>query len=94
MVGVLPKTKLLLVNEIVVVGEFSSYSEIGHYFNIKVTDEGVVIFNGKEQLPHYVVTDDGPIVNNYWKSKSDIIRDWCSRHMRLPSGYRVYRFLA
>ena len=94
MVGTLPRTALLLTNSGVVQGHFQSWSQIGHHFGIKVSDDGVVNFNGEDQNPRYIMHErECMIMNTHWKSKEDVIRDWCSRHMRLPSGYSIYRYL-
>jgi hypothetical protein len=95
MIGTLPRTKLLLVGNSVVRGEFQTKSEIGHHYGISVSDDGVVTFNGKPRLPKYVMDPDKcMIVGNHFKSKADVIRDWCACYMRLPAGHKIYRYMA
>jgi hypothetical protein len=39
------------------------------------------------------MSDKGSMIaNNHFKSKADVIKDWCAYHMRFPHGHRVYRY--
>ena len=90
--GTSPPTALLLTRNDIVVGRFSSWSAMTIYLGISVDMEtGVVSLTGKPQQPTYVVTDDGG--DNHWKTEMDVIKDWSSKHLKLPSGYAVYRYL-
>jgi Ni/Co efflux regulator RcnB len=94
MVGIMPKTALLLVSSGVVQGHFTNYSELTRGMGISVDmDTGWVTFMGKRQGPQYSVKDDGMVSNNHWKTADDIIRDWSRYHLELPSGYKIYRYL-
>ena len=92
--GTMPRTALLLVSSGVVQGHFASYSELTRWMGISVDmGTGWVTFMGKQQGPKYSVKDDGMVANNHWKTADDIIRDWSRCHLKLPSGYRIYRYL-
>lgn len=93
MVGTLPRTKILVTKDEVVMGHFNNYTEVVHAFGISVSDEGVVTFYGQEQTPHYVMRGDGPLSSNHWDSKSDVISDWARYHLKMPRGCQLYRYL-
>lgn len=94
MAGTLPKTKLLLTRHGCVAGEFSSYMSVVRYVGVEVTDDGDVLVQGKASGPGYIMKEDKWISpDNVWKSKLDVLKDWCRYHFRLPPGYTVYRFL-
>lgn len=93
MVGTFPKTKLLLTTETVVIGEFDSYLSVGLYFKARIDDKGHVFFNEKKQNPEYCLKEKPGIPNpGCWK-KREALADWCRNYMKLPHGYKVYRFI-
>ncbi len=95
MVGVLPRTALLLTDYDHVVGHFTSYGDIARHIGIDVSDSGSITFMGKPVYPKYIMEDTGSVINNHWKSKSDVINDWAKYHMSkyMPSSYSIYRYL-
>ena len=90
----MPPTALLLVKYGMVTGEFPSYTAVAYHYGITITDQGVIWFNGKEQLPKYIL-DTSPNVEQFDNgfSKEDAIANWAKNHMKLPSGHRLYRYL-
>lgn len=95
MVGTMPPTRLLLVCNDVVIGHFQSYADIAMSLGISVSDDGIVTFMGITQHPGFVMKKDEHKygVTGGWESKSDVIKDWAKYHMKLPHGYRIYRYL-
>lgn len=95
MVGTLPKTRLLLANGSVIVGHFDNYTQIGVHLGAKVGDDGHVYIGSEKQHPGYIMMwhDSDTYYTNRWETKEEVLRDWCSRHMKLPSGYSIYRYL-
>jgi len=94
MVGTIPPTAYLLVShDTIVKGHFANLLAIAYHFGISISDEGVIKFNGKDTHPHYIM-DDGNCTpsGNGW-NKHDAIKDWANKHMKLPSDYKIYRYL-
>jgi hypothetical protein len=95
MVGVIPKTALLLTKYDRIVGHFKSYSEVGHHLGVSIDKEGKITFMGKRCYPEYVLGD----VNSFTPVKpftpSEAVNDWCRCYMSkaLPSHYTLYRYL-
>lgn len=90
----MPATALLLVrNDIIVIGEFASYADIGSYLGISIDDEGVIHFRGKPQLPSYILdTHPDPRYNGF--TKVEAMRDWCKHHMQKNlRDHTIYRFI-
>lgn len=91
--GTLPRTKILLTDRGIVVGNFSSNYELAVSLGISVDMKtGIVTFMGESQLPRYITEDSGN--NHHWKSSREIARDWSNNHLKLPCGYKTYIYLA
>lgn len=90
--GTLPATQLLLTRNDIVVGHFSKYVEIAYFIGISIDDYGVITFNGKKVNPTYNLEPSIHTGRDGW-NKHEAIADWARYHMRLPSGYRTYRYL-
>lgn len=84
MAGVLPRTAYLLTKNEMVVGEFSSRTDVAMHIGVSVDDNGRITFGGDEVGPKY---------SSEWANKDEIVRDWARYHMKMPSGYKIYRYL-
>ena len=94
-IGTIPPTALLLTKNSVLIGEFESYSSIGHHLGISIDDKGKITFQGEVQTPSYVMdTAPDPYRTGSGFTKHEAINDWCRHHMKNHLGsYKLYRYL-
>jgi hypothetical protein len=87
MSGVMSSTALLLINSGIVVGEFSCYSDVMYYLGTRIVrtgDSRQLFLKDVPQQPTY---------GESWESDHEIVKDWAKYHMKLPAGYKLYRYL-
>lgn len=89
MVGVLPKTTILLTYHDRVVGQFSNKTEVAHYLGVSVdVGSGILYLQSEPQNPYYIMGG-----SNGFSGEEEVIKDWANRYLKLPCGYKIYRVM-
>ena len=95
MIGTLPRTSWLLLHYNMKVGLFNSLYEVGLHVGFKMQDDGYVYLESSQFGPGYLIEGmqiEVPAITP-WENKYEAFKDWCKHHMKLPSGYSLYRVM-